>query len=333
MLEFEYYPAFLFLLLIPIYLLLHKFSFLQKISFPLTFSDWEGKTFQWKHSLFKVASILSKILIYIAFFSFVIALAGPVISRQEKIYTSRGAEIVFVVDTSPSMAALDMGANSRLSSAKQIITNAVNLMPGTAFGLIAMASEAVALVSTTEDHQLFKSQLDSLSIGILGDGTAIGVGLSSAVYHLSSSSSVKKCIVLLTDGENNAGSIHPQTAMKLASEAGISIYTIGIGTTGTVPIEYNDYETGKKYAGFLDSHFDDSLLKTLALETGGQYYKAESADALSQALIEIVKKQITAQSYYYERKKDYRHETFIGMSVLCICAVWFIKRIYMRLII
>lgn len=333
MLEFEHYTAFLCLLLIPLYLVLHRLSILHRLSFPLTFSDWDGKSFQWKHSLFKAASVISKTLLYAAFISFVIALAGPVISRQEKIFTSRGAEIVFVVDTSPSMAALDIGSISRLSSAKQIITDAVNLMSGTAFGLIAMASEAVSIVSTTEDHLLFKTQLDSLSIGALGDGTAIGVGLSSAVYHLSSSSSVKKCIVLLTDGENNAGDIHPQTAMTLAADAGISIYTIGIGTTGTVPIEYNDYETGKKYSGFLDSRFDDALLKTLALETGGEYYKAESADALSQALIEIVKKQITSQSYYYESKKDYYYDKFIGIAVLCICLVWFLKRVYMRVII
>lgn len=333
MLEFEHYSAFFCLFLIPLYHILHKFSILQNISFPLTFADWEGKAFQWKHSLFRAASIISKIFLYTAFFCFVIALAGPVISRQEKIFTSRGAEIVFVVDTSPSMAALDMGSVSRLTSAKQIITNAVDLMPGTAFGLIAMASEAVALVSTTEDHALFKSQLESLSIGDLGDGTAIGVGLSSAVYHLASSSSVKKCIVLLTDGENNAGDIHPLTAMKLAAESNISIYSIGVGTTGTVPIEYNDYETGKKYSGFLDSRFDDSLLKTLALETGGMYYKADSAGALSQALIEIVKTQNTAQSYYYERKKDYYFDTFILISALCLCFVWFVKRVYMRVII
>lgn len=279
-----------------------------------------------------------QLLLFLRFFStqpfFVLSLPllAPLYPGR-KIFTSRGAEIVFVVDTSPSMAALDMGSASRLSSAKQIITNAVDLMPGTAFGLIAMASEAVALVSTTEDHALFKSQLESLSIGDLGDGTAIGVGLSSAVYHLASSSSVKKCIVLLTDGENNAGDIHPLTAMKLAAESNISIYSIGVGTTGTVPIEYNDYETGKKYSGFLDSRFDDSLLKTLALETGGMYYKADSAGALSQALIEIVKTQNTAQSYYYERKKDYYFDTFILISALCLCFVWFVKRVYMRVII
>ncbi len=333
MLEFEHYSAFLCVLLIPLYHLLHKFSILHTISFPLTFSDWDGKTFLWKHSFFKAASIISKVFFYAAFLSFIIALAGPVISSQEKIFTSRGAEIVFVVDTSPSMAALDMGSVSRLSSAKQIINHAVNLMPGTAFGLIAMASEAVALVTVTEDHTLFKTQLESLSIGNLGDGTAIGVGLSSAVYHLASSSSIKKCIVLVTDGENNAGNIHPLAAMKLAADLNISIFTIGVGTTGTVPIEYNDIETGKTYSGFLDSRFDDGLLKTLALESGGQYYKAESAQALAEALLEIVKTQNTSQSYYYESKKDYYFDTFILISALCLCFVWFFKRIYMRVII
>ncbi len=333
MLEFEHYSAFFCFLLIPVYIILHKLSILQRITFPLTFSDWGGKTFFWKHSFFKAASVISTLFFYSAFVCFVIALAGPVISRQEKIFTSRGAEIVFVVDTSPSMAAVDMGLSSRLITAKQIIKNAVNLMPGTAFGLIAMASEAVSLVSATEDHLLFKSQLESLSIGALGDGTAIGVGLSSAVYHLASSGSVEKCIVLLTDGENNAGDIHPLTAMKLVVESNISLYTIGIGTTGTVPIEYNDHETGKKYSGFLDSRFDDTLLRTLALETGGKYYRADSSDALSDALIEIVKKQTSSQSYYYETKKDYYYSSFILFASLSLFIVWFIKRVYMRVFI
>ncbi len=333
MLEFEHYWAFLIFLLIPLHLLLKKFSILQRISFPLTFSDWGGKAFTWNHSLFKAASIISKTAGYCAFICFCIALAGPVISRQEKIYTSRGAEIIFVIDTSPSMAALDISSVSRLNSAKLIIKNTVGLMKGTAFGLVAMASEAASLVSATEDHDLFLSQLDSLSIGALGDGTAIGVGLSSAVYHLSSSFSEKKCIVLLTDGENNAGDIHPLTALKLASDAGVAIYTIGIGTTGTVPIEYSDYETGKKYSGFLESRFDDSLLKTIALETGGEYYRTESADSLAQSLLEIVKKQTSSQSYYYEQKRDYYYTVFLIASALCIVVCWLIQRVYMRVII
>lgn len=333
MLEFEHYWAFFLLLFIPAYFLLQKFSILEKISFPLAFSDWQGRSFQWKHSLYKIARVVSKICGYGAFISLIIAFAGPVVSRQEKIYTSRGAEIVFVVDTSPSMAALDIGVSTRLHSAKKMIQQVVSQMSGTAFGLVAMASEAASMVSATEDHDLFSRQLESLTIGELGDGTAIGIGLSSAIYHLSSSSSSKKCIVLLTDGENNAGDIHPQTATSLAVQSGIIMYTIGIGTTGTVPIEYNDYETGKKYSGFLDSRFDDAVLRKIALETGGQYYQADSIDSLTDALTEIVTKQTVSQSYYYETKKEYHYDFFLLFSLLLTASAWFLLRVYMRVFI
>lgn len=330
MFEFENLIAFLLLLFIPLYLILKKLGFLSKSFFYLTFSDWEGKSFVWKNPLHRIPAFIAKILFYLALISMIIALANPNIVKQEKMYTSSGAKIFFVLDTSPSMAALDMAGESRLEVAKEIIASVVSQMKGISFGLVAMGSDAVSLVSPTEDHDFFVDQLFDIQIGELGDGSAIGVGISAAMYHLGASQNNHRSIVLLTDGENNGGFIHPLTAVALAVEEEIVIYTIGLGTSGTVPIEYIDNKTGKKYSGYLESRFDDALLRTIANESGGAYFKADSFMLLKDALTQIVKEEEVSQSYYMEEKKQNLYEYFLYFSLIAIVLVWFIKRIYLR---
>ena len=139
-----------------------------------------------------------------------------------------------------------------------------------------------------------------------------------------------RSIVLLTDGENNGGFIHPLTAVFLAVEKDIVIYTIGLGTTGTVPIEYTDIKTGKKYSGYLESHFDDVLLRSIASESGGEYFKADSFSLLKDALMQIVREEEVSQSYYIEEKKQYLYEYFLYFSLTAIILAWLIKRVYLR---
>jgi hypothetical protein len=186
------------------------------------------------------------------------------LSYQEKRYISRGTEIIFIVDSSPSMSALDIGESTRLQAAKDSILYVTQGMPETSFGLVAMATEAACLVPPSMDIEIFKKQLEDIKIGALGDGTALGVGISNAVYHLSSSASPQKAIVLITDGENNAGTVHPFTAAKLSAELKIPIYVLGLGTTGTVPVEYTDPKTGKTYSGYLESGFNSESLEQIA---------------------------------------------------------------------
>ena len=330
MFEFENVFALLLFLLIPLYIVLKKRGILAKPSFYLSFSDWKGSGFVWKHPLRTFSTILSRILFFLAFVCMIFALANPVLTRQEKVYTSSGAKIVFVLDTSPSMAALDMGGMSRLNLAKEIIASVVSQMKGISFGLIAMGSEAVSLVSPTEDHDFFMDQLYKTEIGEMGEGTAIGVGISAAMYHLGPRYSAHRSIVLLTDGENNGGFIHPHTALELAVGDGIPIYTIGLGTVGTVPIEYTDSQTGKKYSGYLESHFDDGLLRTIAKESGGEYFRAESFMLLKDALMHIVKKEDVSQTYYIEEKKQNYYEKFLYVAFFSLIVGWSIKRFYLR---
>lgn len=330
MLQFENPFAFLFLLVIPLFFILRKLKFFVHVSFPLTISDWEGKTFNAMQTGMKTAKVISRVFFISAFCLLAAALASPVISRQEKVFTSRGAEIIFLVDISPSMAATDIAEGTRLDVAKQSIAAITDKMEGTAFGLVAMASDAASLVPPTMDHAFFLNQLNSLVIGTLGEGTAIGTGLSTAVYHLFSSNAPKKILVLLTDGDNNAGIVHPKTAAKLAKENDIILYVVGIGTKGTVPIEHVDIESGKRYSGFLDSNFDENFLAELASISGGRYFSAENLYSLQNALDFATLKENVVQSFYYKASKKEYYKPVLFAALLLFALSWIIRRLYMK---
>jgi len=329
MLTFENPAAFLFLLLIPLLFVLRALGLLRRISFPLTLSDWKGKSFAWKGAGRKIAAFIAQGLCLAGYVLLVIAFANPLLHHQEKVYTSKGTDILFVLDTSPSMAAKDIAGMTRLEAAKRGIHTMVNASRGASFGLVAMASEAAAVVPPTNDHDLFLQRLDSLIAGGLGEGSAIGVGLSSAVYHLISSSAPKKCIVLVTDGENNAGSIHPETAAMLAAENDITIYTFGIGTRGAVPIEYIEPESGRVRSGYYESDFDSGPLEDIASLAGGQYFGIESTLALADALSAVSQLQASVQTFYLRTADEHFWHLFLSAAGILLSAAWIFRRIFL----
>lgn len=322
--------AFLYLILIPLLYALRKIKVFTKISLPLTFSDWNGWVFTWNDKFRKVVSVVCEILCLISFVLTVVAFSEPVVHHQERVYTSRGTDVLFVVDTSPSMAARDINGMTRIGAAISTIEKIVMTNPGASYGLIAMGSEASVLVPLTNDKETFVKRLSSLTIGLMGEGTAIGTGLSSAVYHIKATNAKRKCIILLTDGENNAGEIHPETASGLAKKNGIILYTVGIGTKGTVPLEYINPVTGKVYSGYLDSNFDSSVLEKIAVNAGGRYYSVESLSAMNMALSAIIKRQDVVQSYYIKTIDDYYYDKVLLAAMICIAFAWLIKRLYLK---
>ena len=333
MIQFETPQAFFLVLAIFLLYIFRHLGLFSKVAFPLTISDWNGKTFTYKDSLSSAVSILSKILSLAGFLFLVIALANPIIRHQEKIYTSRGTDILFVLDTSPSMAARDIsllnGVAPRIDAAKLGIKTLASSEKGASYGLVAMASEAACIVPPTNDLDFFEKRLDSLNVSEFGDGSAIGIGLTTAIYHLSTSKAPKKCIVLITDGENNAGSVHPQTAANLAAEKGITLYTFGIGTRGTVPIEYLDQKSGKIHSGFYESDFDTAPLEELATLAGGKYFGIESTSALSEALSEISRKEESVQTFHYRSSDQNCYDFFLFIAIIIFISTWFLKRIFL----
>ena len=330
MIAFEHPAAFALLAAIPALYVLRRLRVLQPPALPLTFYDWNGRVFVWNSAFQMGAHVLSRLLLVLAYVSLVIACASPVRHFQQKVYSSRGADVLFVVDTSPSMAARDIAGMTRLEAAKQAIRMLEGEHKGCSVGLVEMAREAAVVVPPTMDHELFLRKLDGMVVGELGDGTAIGTGLSCAVFHLESSRATKKSIVLITDGENNAGDIHPHTAARLARDKHISLAVLGIGTRGSVPLEYSDPLTGKTRSGLLRSEYDVASLARIAAEAGGSFYEVETMGALSQALEAVGKSDAVAQSYRIKSRDVRYYGRFLyAAGILCALGV-FIQRFVLK---
>lgn len=330
MFEFQNPFAFLFLLLIPFYFICRGFGLFKKVSFPLTLSDWGGTSFEWRNKFRSVISVISDLFVVLAFVCVVFALAEPVVSHRERVYTSRGTDVMFVLDVSPSMAARDIGGVTRLEAAKECIRALVSENEGAAFGIVALASDAAVAVPPTTDRILFLETLSTLMVGMLGDGSAIGMGISTAVYHLVSSRAPVKCIVLITDGENNAGSVHPDTAAEIAADNNIILHSLGIGTKGTVQLEYTDAQSGKTYSGYLESNFDVAFLRKLSEKAHGRVFEIQSIDSLSSALSEIENRVSVSQSFYWRTSSEKYYFVFVGVAMILIFASWILKRIYLQ---
>ena len=331
--SFQNPAAFLLLLLIPLLFILRKLKIFTKITFPAVLADWNGKAFKWKGKARKVLSVFARIIMGVGFLSVVLAFADPVISWQEKVYTSLGTDVIFVVDTSPSMAAKDIDGGTRLEAAKNTIKVIIQQYEGFRFGIVVLGSDASVFVPPTSDHNAFKKRIDDIGVGILGNGSAIGDGLSTAVCHLASSKAPKKCIILMTDGENNAGAIHPETAAELAADNNITIYVVGIGSKGSVPIEYTDPSTGKLYSGYLDSNFNSASLRKISALANGRYFEVKTADELLITLNNVAKTENVTQNFTYKTMNELLYDKFLLFGSLMLVLAWIIKRLLLNEII
>ncbi len=328
--SFENPAAFFLLLLIPLLFIFRRIKIFNQITFPAVLEDWEGRHFTWNGRSHKFLSLIAKFFFTVGFISSICALAAPVISNQEKVFSSLGTDIVFVLDTSPSMSAKDIEEQKRLDAAKSAIHDLAQQNEGSRYGLVALGNNAAVLVPPTNDQAFFLERLNQISTGTLGNGSAIGDGLSTAVCHLVSSSAPKKCIVLLTDGENNAGEIHPETAARLAADNDITVYVVGLGTKGRVPIEYTDPATGKLYSGYLDSNFNPASLKKISRIAGGRYFEAQTILDLAETLNTVTKIETVTQNFTYRTVNKLFYRQFISVAIILFLLTWFIRRIILK---
>jgi Ca-activated chloride channel family protein len=244
-----------------------------------------------------------------------IAAAGPEIREKETLWLDRGADIIFVLDISPSMAGLDMKGR-RLDAARELVRSFALSRASDAIGLAAVGNEAALVCPPTTDRESFFAALDGLQIGELGDGTALGMGLSLASLHLSGSKASRRVTVLITDGENNAGSIHPETAAGFLQEMGVSLWVIAVGSAGEVPIDYVDPVTRMRRTGTFLSQFDDTSLKSLAA-AGGYYINASSAETLKNAFARLDEREmIVRRSASRIRVKPFQRPFLVSALIL-----------------
>lgn len=216
----------------------------------------------------------------------ILAMARPQSEHAEEHVKGEGIDIFLVMDLSSSMLARDFEPD-RLTVSKQVAIDFVSHRTYDRIGLAVFAGESYTQCPLTNDHEVLKEYLGSLACGTLEDGTAIGMGLAAAVNRLKESEAKSKVVVLLTDGVNNAGYIRPATAADIAKEFDIKVYTIGVGSYGQALSPVRRRSDGDYLFGITNVEIDEELLKMIAAETGGKYYRAVSAEALQQVYNEI----------------------------------------------
>jgi len=300
-------PEFLWLLVLIPLLAIWYFFMRKKDNATLTIPSTKG---------FEVApSILSKLkpilatLRLAAITLLIIALARPrIVEVSSHTKTNKGIDIVMAIDVSASMLARDLKPN-RLEALKTVANDFVNQRPNDRIGIVVYAGESFTKTPITSDKRIVRNTLSEIKWGDLDGGTAIGMGLGSAVNRLKESKAKSKVIILLTDGVNNTGFVDPKTATELAVGLGIKVYTIGIGTNGTASFPYaKDPKSGQLLFRNSPVEIDEDLLKYIAKETEGKYFRATDNTKLKAIYEEINKLERTEieEFKYYNYEENYR---------------------------
>jgi Ca-activated chloride channel family protein len=269
---------------------------------------------------------LLKMLEICGIFLLFLAAAGPVSKTTERVWLNRGADILFVLDISPSMAGIDMDGRSRFDAARDLVRSFAEGRPSDAVGLAAVGYDAALLVPPTVDRRALFSRLESLRVAELGDGTALGMGLATATFHLQNSRAPRRVTVLITDGENNAGAIHPETAAAMLGEQGITLYVVGVGSGGEIPIDYVDPATRMRRTGIFDSRFDPESLLAISRAGGGDYIPAPSGEALVAAFSRIATNEMTVSRSGNLIRRSPLHVPLIAGALAIFAAVAVIRR-------
>ena len=234
--------------------------------------------------------------------------------------TNKGIDIVMAIDVSSSMLAQDLKPN-RLTSLKRVATSFIDDRMSDRIGLVIYAGESYTKTPITSDRAIVKNALREIRYeGLIEDGTAIGMGLATAVNRLKDSRAKSKVIILLTDGVNNSGFIDPKIASELAVEYEIKTYTIGLGSNGTARAPVGILPNGKFQYGMTKVEIDEELLKTIAKNTGGLYFRATDNKKLEEIYDEINKLEKTEveEFKYYNYEEKFRPLILLGLALILI---------------
>lgn len=229
----------------------------------------------------------------------VLALARPQAMESEREIETKGIDMVLALDISGSMQAEDFHPENRLAVAKEEAKKFIQGRKHDRIGMVVFARQSYTQCPLTLDYDVLVTLLDEIKLGMIKDGTAIGLAIANAVNRLRESDAKSKVIILITDGENNSGNIDPLTAAELAKGFGIKIHTIGVGKGGLVPFPIDDPLFGRRYVQ-AKVDIDEKMLKQIADNTGGIFFRARD----ERSLAEIYKK-IDALEKSEVKVKDY----------------------------
>ena len=237
----------------------------------------------------------------------IFALARPQLGNSTTEVEASGIDILLAVDVSGSMEAMDFTLNdkrtNRLEVVKNVVTQFVEERPNDRIGLIAFGGRPYVVCPLTLDHDWLTVRLNSLSIGMVEDGTAIGSAIGSAVNRLRDKKSKSRIVILLTDGMNNAGKIPPDAAAEAAKSFQIKVYTIGAGTRGEALVPVTD-QFGRKKLMRAKVNIDENTLTEVATTTGAQYFRATDTESLEKIYKEINDMETTTRTI--KRFEDYK---------------------------
>ena len=241
----------------------------------------------------------------------IVALCRPQSHDAFRTSSVEGTDIVLALDISGSMSANDL-APTRFAAAKDVAMKFVNKRDHDNIGLVVFSGESLSLMPLTNDRAAILAAIQNVQMGDLQDGTAIGDGLASAVNRVAQGNAKSKSIILLTDGTNNAGDVPPSTAATIAKQKGIRVYTIGIGTNGTIAIQdpYGFSTTT------METKIDEDQLKSIADATGGKYFRATDSGMLRRVFDEI---DALEKSRLDVTKFTRTEEDFMPWTVAALC--------------
>lgn len=321
------YPKVLYLLLlIPALLLWYLLrGRKQHASLRIPSVAFLGKERGWRTHLIHLPFILRSL----ALVALIIALARPQSHGAWNESSAEGIDIVMAMDVSSSMLAMDFEPN-RLEAAKKEAADFINTRENDNIGLVVFSGESFTYSPLTTDHAQVLNRLYTLEPGMIEDGTAIGLGLVTAVNRLRGSKAKSKVIILLTDGRNNTGDISPQTAADLAAALDINVHCIGMGTlAGEAPVPVAS-PFGVVRTQMADVDVDEPTLKTIAHKTGGLYYRATDNDALNHIYKEIDKLEKTKlkNKNYQVVGEDF--PLFALIAALCILLEFILRNTLLR---
>ena len=229
-------------------------------------------------------------LLYLALACLIVALARPQLGKTITRTQASGVDIMLVIDVSRSMLAEDFTIGgqraNRLEAIKRVTEKFIEERPNDRIGIVAFAGRPYLVSPLTLDHDWLIQNLDRTKIGLVEDGTAIGSALASASSRLKDKEAKSKLIVLLTDGDNNMGSVTPLTAAEAAKALGIKVYTIGSGSRGNAPYPFVD-PFGRTIYRQIPVEFNEQSLKEIAAMTGGSYFRATDTQTLQRIFAEI----------------------------------------------
>ena len=268
----------------------------------------------WRTTLRPILYVLRSL----ALAALIVALARPRSSSEiTKTKTTEGIDIILSIDMSSSMLAKDLKPN-RIEALKRVASHFIEQRASDRIGIVVYSGESYTKVPATTDKSVVLQALKDIKQGEIDDGTAIGMGLGTAINRLKDSKTKSKVIILMTDGVNNTGVIDPLSAAELAKEYGIRVYTIGIGTNGKAlsPVAYNP--DGSLQYDMVPVEIDERLLTQIAEATGGHYFRATDNQKLAQIYTEIDKleKSKIEELKYYQHKENFRLWALLALVLL-----------------